>query len=223
MPGGPLATVEPDMSARFEIRPLGLWDRPRTPSDQQQSARRFRARWDDTVSLLLREVDQLDGGLVVVCIDVLAGDLRRDGMLRARAQVRSDAVKVSFDSRHGPLTYATDTYDHWQANVRAVALALEALRAVDRYGVTGSGEQYRGWTQLAAKPAETGLTTDEARRVLADAAGITPDQLDCDARVKIAYRVAASTAHPDRGGDPAVFRLITTARDILLNGRTTPA
>lgn len=211
------------MSARFEIRPLGLWDRPRTPWDQQQSARRFRARWDDTVNLLLREVDRLDGGLAVVCIDVLAGDLRRDGMLRARAQVLSDAVKVSFDSRHGPLTYATDTYDDWKANVRAIALALEALRAVDRYGVTGSGEQYRGWSAITAKPAETELTADEARRVLADAAGTTPDQLDCDARVKIAYRVAASTAHPDRGGDPAVFRLITTARDILLNGRTTPA
>lgn len=211
------------MSARFEIRPLGLWDRPRTPWDQQQSARRFRARWDDTVKLLLREVDQLDGGLVVVQIDVLAGDLRRDGMLRARAQVLSDAVKVSFDSRHGPLTYASDAYDHWQANVRAIALALEALRAVDRYGVTGSGEQYRGWSAITAKPAEDDLTPDEARRVLADAIGISPDDLTTDDRIKQVYRAASRIAHPDAGGDPAVFRLITTARDILLNGRTTPA
>jgi hypothetical protein len=200
------------VTPRFEIRPLGAWGRPR--SEPQPS--RFRARWDDTIALLLREVEHLDGQLVVVQVDAPAGQIRRDGMLYARAQVYSPAVKISFDSRHGPLTYATDAYGYWQDNVRAIALALGALRAVDRYGVSGSGEQYRGWSQITASPAEADLTAHEARRVLADAAHTTPDQLHTDAQVKIAYRVAAAVAHPDRGGNPDVFRLVTAARDVLL-------
>jgi hypothetical protein len=205
------------VSARFEIRPLGTWDRPRTREPQPS---RFRARWDDTIALLLREVELLDGNLVVVQVDAPAGQIRRDGMLYARAQVYSPAVKISFDSRHGPLTYATDTYTSWQDNVRAIALALGALRAVDRYGVSGSGEQYRGWTQLSAAPAEQGMTVDEAARVLADAAQMAGSViLGSVEAVQRAYRAAVKTAHPDAGGDPAAFRLITTARDVLLEQR----
>ncbi len=35
--------------------------------------------------------------------------------------------------------------------------------------------------------------------------------------VKIAYRKAAKIAHPDRGGDPALFRRITEAYDVLVD------
>jgi hypothetical protein len=204
---------------RFEIRPLGAWDRPRTTEAQRA---RFRAGWNDTVGTLLYEVEQLGGHLVVVQVDADASQIRRDGMLYARAQVASPAVKVSFESRHGPLTYATDRFDHWQDNVRAIALALGALRAVDRYGVSGSGEQYRGWTQIAATAAESEMTPGEACRVLADAAGMPADHaanLATPAIVIAAYRKAARTAHPDAGGNADVFRLITKARDVLLAAR----
>jgi hypothetical protein len=176
----------------------------------------FKAAWGDTVALLQREVDHLGGQVIAVQIDIASGDIRRDGMLYARARATTPAVKVSFDSRHGPLTYATDTYDQWQANVRAIALSLRALRAVDRYGVAGSGEQYRGWTPIAAQAAEQDLTRDEAARVLADAAGVEPTALGDPAAVTAAYRVAARTAHPDAGGNADVFRLITAARDVLI-------
>jgi hypothetical protein len=33
----------------------------------------------------------------------------------------------------------------WQDNLRAVALGLEALRRVERYGIAQRGEQYAGW------------------------------------------------------------------------------
>jgi hypothetical protein len=211
------------MSApRFSIRPLGLWDRPTT--DPRASSSRFRASWDDTVRLLLNEVDQLDGSLVVIQIDADPSELRRDGMLRARARVGFPGVKVSFDSRHGPLTYATDAYEQrwggdmagWQANVRAIALALEALRAVDRYGVTHTGEQYRGWSAITAAPAEQELTVAEAARVLADVAGVEPASLNTAEAATRAFRAAARTAHPDAGGNADVFRLISKARDVLI-------
>lgn len=43
------------------------------------------------------------------------------------------------------LVYATDVCDFWQHNVRSIALGLEALRAVDRYGISRRGEQYAGF------------------------------------------------------------------------------
>jgi hypothetical protein len=209
-------------NVRFEVRALGLWDRPVT--DPRARSSRFKASWDGTIALLLREVEYLDGTLVVVQVDADPGEIRRDGMLRARARVNFPGVKVSFGSAYGPLTYATDAYDQqgsggmagWQANVRAVALGLEALRAVDRYGVTRRGEQYQGWTAIAAKAAESDMTPDEARRVLADASGADAHLLNQPATVVTAYRRAAKTAHPDAGGNADVFRLIGKARDVLL-------
>ena len=81
-------------------------------------------------------------------------------MLRADAKSASPAVVVAFESKHGPLLYRCDRYvaryygrEDWQENVRAIALTLEALRAVDRYGASASGEQYRGYRQIEATPA----------------------------------------------------------------------
>ena len=43
------------------------------------------------------------------------------------------------------LVYATDACEDWRHNVRSIALGLEALRAVDRYGISRRGEQYAGF------------------------------------------------------------------------------
>lgn len=145
----------------YVFRPLGPWIEP-TTSDRWGS-HRFKAKWSDTLDLLDRELTNLGASEAVFQVDVRDAQLRRDGMLRADVKVGAfPGVRVSFESKHGPLTYATDAYEQqygwalpsWQANVRAIALALEALRAVDRYGVSRRGEQYRGWTAIAARPAE---------------------------------------------------------------------
>lgn len=206
---------------RYEIRPLGRWTGPLTV-DRARSAR-FRAPWDDTLKLLGREVDLLDGDLIVVQVDADPSEIRRDGMLRHHARVGFPGVRISFTSRHGPLTYATDAYDRWmgsdppgwQANVRAIALALEALRAVDRYGVTHTGEQYRGWTAIEAQPSV--MTADEAARVLAGyASGFDAATILSSAAVRTAaYRIAARRTHPDAGGAAADFHRVTEARDVL--------
>jgi hypothetical protein len=134
-------------------------------------------------------------------------------------------VRVSFGSHHGPLTYATDTFDHWQTNVRAIALALSALRAVDRYGATKRGEQYTGWKALPPAGAQTPeRRREEAAQLLSRLSG-GPDTRgaalvllhDPEVRTR-AFRAAARTHHPDRGGDPAMFRRLTDARELLDQG-----
>jgi hypothetical protein len=189
----------------------------------------FKAKWQDTLALLKAEVTYLHGTVIACQIDVTEGDIRRDGMLRVGAKVGFPGVKISFESRYGPLTYATDEYARngsmagWQANVRAIALGLQALRAVDRYGITRSGEQYRGFTALSDKPADRDvMTPQDARLIFADAlkdAEFKASDIEWStpAGVNLAYRQAAKLHHPDvAGGDGSVFRLITKARDTLL-------
>jgi hypothetical protein len=169
----------------------------------------------DTLDLLGSEAEKLGAKLVVLQIDADETDIRRDGMLRARAKVGHPGVVVSFNSKYGPLRYATDAYEQqysteapgWQANVRAVALAMQALRAVDRYGVTKRGEQYVGWRAIGA-PVDGFSSADEALRWMREKAGPGPE----DASL---YRVLAKRLHPDAGGDPADWDRLDKARQLL--------
>jgi len=201
-------------NVRWEIRPLGPWLTAHTADRRSGSA--FRASWQSTMDLLLDEAYLLGAVVVVVQVDVLAGDLRRDGMLRAGARIGFPGVRVSFGSIHGPLTYATDAYVSWQANIRAIALSLTALRAVDRYGVSHSGEQYRGWTAIESGASRPQMSVDEAARLLADEGESTAALVLADpAERSRAFKRAAHKHHPDFGGNPDAFGRLTAARDLV--------
>lgn len=135
------------------MRPLTGWDGPRTPAHERRSRWTFKAPWSDTLTLLERELRHLAARDVVLEADFREQDLRLDGLPRANARQPEDpAVRISFDSKHGPLVYAADSCEYWQHNVRSIALGLEALRAVDRYGITRRAEQYTGWRQIGTGP-----------------------------------------------------------------------
>lgn len=171
---------------------------------------RFDAAWGDTVDLLARELRQLDAKNVVVELALTEGDLRIDGLPRANARLSSDAVRVSFESKWGPLRYETAEFTGsyyrsllgWQANVRAIALSMEALRKVDRYGVSKRGEQYSGWKQLPSStdPADAIVTREQAEALLAHYGGVT---------------AAVKATHPDTGGNETEFRKVMRAKEIL--------
>lgn len=201
---------------RFEIRPLDAWAEPET---KWRMPSPFSATWQSTLDLLTRETTSLDARLVVIQLDVTDGEIRRDGMLRADAKVGHPGAVVSFDSKFGPLRYAADTYrgtykqPAWQANVRAIALSLEALRAVDRWGASKRGEQYRGWTALPASPG--GFTTaDEAaawmRKYADDALGLGDFP-----SFGALYRAMALRMHPDNGGPRADWDRLDAAKVLL--------
>ena len=206
---------------RLIARPIDTW--PDTLlDDAQRSWSRFDSAWSDTVQLLEREVEMLGGNEVVLQLAITERDCRLDGWIRADAKPTHPGVIVSFDSKHGPLRYSTDRFKDfagrgWQANVRAIALGLEALRKVDRYGIARSGEQYRGWNALPAATAMPGpLTVESAIAFLHEHAPGVEWDYDQPDQVQRAYRAAAARLHPDRGGDPADFRRLTEARDLLL-------
>lgn len=171
----------------------------------------FDATLSATLEVLERELRMLDARVIVLQVGYREQDLRLDGMPRANATMTHSAVALSFESKWGPLRYETNEFvkrgwsggDGWQQNLRAIALGMEALRKVDRYGVSKRGEQYTGWKQLTQ-------TTDPIQRMTAaEARAYLDDVWGGDATA------ALRATHPDTGGDPDEFRKVQRARELL--------
>jgi hypothetical protein len=161
----------------------------------------FSASWSNTVSLLSKELRAHGASQAVLEIDFREQDLRLDGLPRSDRRARSDGIVLSFKALrvpgHPQLRYEVGTYAKWQDNVRAIALGLESLRAVDRYGITKRGEQYAGWKALSAGAGDGG-DPSHGRVLISQAGGV---------------KQALHLAHPDHGGSEKDFRDVIAARD----------
>ncbi len=201
--------------------PIREWPGEMTPASKRVSSK-FKAGLSDTLKVLDREIyylsdtrAQQDSARLLIAIP--PSQFRLDGQPYAVAKAEHPGIIFSLDSKHGPLSYPCDTFTTWQDNLRAVALALEALRKVDRYGVTRHGQQYRGF--LAIEQGRSGPagfpTADEAIAFLAD---IVRDEW-ADGRVDTSrknarglLRGAQRRSHPDApGGDADVFQRVSLA------------
>lgn len=197
---------------RFITRPLPpIWPTGNRTLVEDRRESRFKASWAATLELLERELRHLEAeDPVVIEAGYQPHEIRLDGLPRRGARPSDPAVILSFNSRVGPLRYGCDTYWDHEANLRAVALSLEALRAVDRYGVTKRGEQYRGFEALPPS-GEGEMSRSEAEAFIRHHAG-DADEPDLEA----AYRTAAKKLHPDvKGGSHADFARLERARQAV--------
>ncbi len=192
------------MTLDLRFHPLAEWSAKPTPAAQRKSRWTFRASWNDTLSLLEDELMKLRAQDVVVSAALRPEDIRIDGWPRSGASPTHPGIILSFASSHGPLRYLTDRYEFWQHNLRAIALGLQALRAVDRYGITERGEQYVGWKAI---PASTG-NGQAPLALLRNLVGLTEGH-EADARV--IYRQALKRAHPDHGGSRELLEQVQDA------------
>lgn len=201
----------------YTVRPLS----DRTPFGGDQKPNPFSSTWASTLKLLEVELDLLEARDVVLEVDVPdTSQIRLDGMLRAHATVMSGAVRIAFESKHGPLTYATDRFygqffgspPDWQINVRAIALGLESLRKIERYGIVKRNEQYLGFKQLGAGRAmpSSHMTSDQARDVITSIIGVVDRPWD------VRFKLAKRYAHPDRhDGDRTEWDRLEEAGKVL--------
>jgi hypothetical protein len=175
---------------QYAVNPLWTHAGPRPRRSPFDSA------WSTTLDDLDREAHQLGAKLVVIEGSWRTTAVRRDGQLRAdvRDPEHPGVVVRLTGTAHGDLAYPCDTFDRWRDNVRAIALALESLRRVDRYGVAGRGEQYRGFAALTAG----GPDASRGRALIQQHGSV---------------RAALLATHPDHGGDPAAFADVQAARD----------
>lgn len=198
-----------------QMEPIEFWPGKRRTGHISSP---FKADFErSTRQLLDKELRMVGAKNVVMQIDCSRSDFRVDGQLRRDARLRSPGVILRFDSKNGPVTIPCDRFNEWTDNVRAIALALEALRAVDRYGVTTSGEQYRGWQALPAPSPES----IEREIVTRDQALAFLKKLVSDFRAGSigeaeAIRKAQLLTHPDRGGDAQDFKRVMRCVKLLV-------
>lgn len=211
------------------FRPIKVWPEGWQDPRRSRTASPFRATHSDTLQLLDRELRHLGATSVTLQVDASERDCRLDGQLRADAKVRHPGVILTIETKkYGSLVYPCDAFTGgywgsrqlagWQANLRAIALGLEALRKVERYGIAERGQQYAGYRELPSG-IELGaaMTVEAAAQFIAQHAwpGDEIDEQEVIDDVDTAFRLAAKRLHPDAGGDPALFRKLTAARDLL--------
>lgn len=205
------------MKTSIRFVPIQQW--PGKPTRSPEKAR-FTSGYRESLDLLDKELAQVNARNVIVQAYFERHQLRGDGWPYSNARPSQSGLIVSFTSNKGALSFPCDKYTSFDDNLRAIALSLQALRAVDRYGVTQRAEQYQGWAQIEAPKPEV-MTAEDAARFVSVAAYGTPRFTteivsDTEARKK-AYRSAAAMLHPDNqdSGHAELFKQLQEAMAVL--------
>ncbi|OHU48123.1 molecular chaperone DnaJ [Mycobacteroides chelonae] len=217
----------PDYPPNMTLRPIEIWPLRHT---REPRIANFSAQWADTLNLLDRELWHLGPRLdrrpapAVLQIAIREQDFRLDGMPRANAKPEHPGVILNIESNKGALSFPCDTFTRWRDNLRAIALGLEALRKVERYGITQTGQQYRGWQAIESKPTPIAQTPAGAAVHLAKASQGNDDSVsDWAHRIlhdpetaRNTYRKARANTHPDRhSGDRTAWDAVEAAAETL--------
>lgn len=201
-----------DYPLNVTLRPISTWPGAET---RVRARSNFSATWSDTLQLLDRELRHLGGGrrpaATVLEIALRERDFRIDGLPRMSARPTHPGVILNIaTAKKGHLRFPCDQFKDWHDNLRAIALALEALRKVDRYGITQHGEQYAGWRAIESTGSGSVMSAEVAERVVRRVADDPTGDL-----VKV-VRIARARAHPDRnGGDRRDYDEVDTAVQVL--------
>lgn len=192
----------------LQVRPIDQWPRPFTKNRQRS---KFSSSYGSTMQLLDRELKHLGARGVCLLMALRTEDIRLDGRPRSGARPEHPGIILCFEDKSGPKRFPCDKFDNWQDNLRAIALSLESLRTVDRYGVTTHGEQYRGWAALPSPKGQMGR--NEAIELIRQLTGAEFNGTPSATLISLAER----RTHPDMaGGNAETFKKVQEARRVLL-------
>jgi hypothetical protein len=210
----------------YTFRPIQQWPGAFTTERRRSQ---FKAIYTQTLKGLEKESLAINARNIAIQLALRDADLRRDGLPRAGSRPAHPGVILSFEkwTPNGQVTAASarlgvfrafsmpcDTYLSWEENLRAITLSLKALRDIDRFGVTQSGEQYTGWAQLPAGNIPD--AREEAARLVSDTSGIVITAFNTDAdALEQARRIGLRRLHPDQGGDGDAFGRFQAAVALL--------
>jgi hypothetical protein len=172
--------------------------RPRTAPGARRRAV-FKTSFAQARSKLIRELNLLGAK-----DSVFSSNIRRrlDGLPYADSlPVNGDPGIAAYFTRKGKqLCFACDCWTTVDANMHAIALTVEALRGIARWGTGDMMEAaFRGF---AALPERSG---GDWWRTLGVSVNASFEQ------AKEAYRILVKKHHPDAGGDGELFRRVQEA------------
>lgn len=154
-------------------------------------------------------------GTVYAAVRALGG---KDLILSTNVPVRNDGLPygsgvaepqdcgaaVYFQYKGTTVTMACDRFFWVSQNVRAIALSIESIRALERYGASELMERaFRGFTAL---PEQVGEHWREILDLPREGK-ITADQVESQ------FRALVKVMHPDVGGDAEAFHCLVVARE----------
>lgn len=156
---------------------------------------------------LVRHLRLMGARDVIVSTNV---PLRLDGLPYANSREPEDpGVAVYWtDRKKREQVIACDRWNRVKDNLRAVGLAVEALRMLERTGASEILE--RAFRGFAALPAET------PRRTWREVFGVGPNDTGGRAWIDAMYRALAQQRHPDRGGSHEEMLELNRAREEAL-------
>lgn len=206
----------------LRFRPLKAWPKEQRPLAGLRDA--FKTGWPATLEKLEHELKKQGAMNIEIAAGFGMGDIRNDGWPMTGRKPGHPGVILSFTTRQGKLTFPCGNYARYEANVHAIALTLENLRAIDRYGVS-HGQQFAGFAQIAAPASQRVMTVEEAAGLVV---GIARPQSDMAAQLvamvvhdrtifNAMYRDAAGIVHPDNQttGDRERWDRLEIAKAVL--------
>jgi hypothetical protein len=152
----------------------------------------------DGLERLTGELGRLGATSVVISTNV---PVRNDGLPYASASLPKDpGVAVYFKLSKKDRCLACDRYHRLPDNMAAIAGHIEALRAIERYGVGTLDQAFAGYTALPPAADAWWLVFNLPQSA-------TLDQVDAR------FRELARAAHPDAGGNHNDMARLTAARE----------
>lgn len=169
----------------LEVRfhPLSTWPGKKTLIRKKAP---FGTTFNRDLRFLERELNHLKASEIRVFLDIDPSDIRIDGWPRSSVTPRFPGVILSYRSLNIEYTMPCDGYTEWRSNLHAIALTLERLRAIERYGVS-RGQQYAGFRALPAPEKPVGAAKALGQMLNTDISNLDQRQLK-------------SICHPDKWG-----------------------
>lgn len=182
----------------------------RTPR-QSRSIGRFENRWNATTWTIDRARRELAAELERLGAEdpILSTNLRLrlDGQPQSnQAQPSDTGVAVYFTLRGRRTVLACDRWIKVEHNIRAIALHVEAIRGMARWGVGNVEQAFTGYAALPER------ASDPSWRATLQFDSDVPLTVDL---VESRFRSLAKTLHPDvPGGSQKLFEELLLAREL---------
>lgn len=155
----------------------------------------------DKIQILLRaELGRMSATNVIISSNI---PLRRDGGLYSEylaKKMEEPGIAVYFKHKEQDVVICCDQYEYPWENMYALAKGIEALRSMNRWGVSEFME--RAFTGFKALP-------ERAEQAWYDVLGI--ERMANASQIKDAYRKMVQVHHPDAGGTTEMFNRINSA------------
>ncbi|WP_430900511.1 MULTISPECIES: J domain-containing protein [unclassified Paraflavitalea] len=168
---------------------------------------RFKVTMDKAQRFLRSEVSKLGGSNLIVSTNI---PLRKDGMLYSdwmSRKIDDPGVAIYFKYKGKDIAMCCDQYNKIWENIYALGKGIEALRGMERWGVSDFLDRaFTGFTGIPEKV--------EVKKEWYEVLGVS--QSANAEQIRKSYREKAMVTHPDKGGSPEAFQLVKEAFDFAI-------